>query len=95
MEIICLPRLSKEQQRNLPRDHVPPLVEGTYAVDSKHAEGVIYVYVGYCDWEVNFEKCLEEFVLTIFHETMHILFPELEEHVPYAEKILASILNEK
>src|SRR3972149_6771780 len=93
MEIICLPKLSKEQQKNLPKDYAPPLIEGTYAIDSKHPEGIIYVYVGYCDWEIDFDKCLKEFILTIFHETMHVLFPELEEHVPYARKNLGKHLQ--
>ncbi len=95
MEIICFPTLSKEQQKSLPKDYVPPPVEGMYAVDSKHPEGIIYIYVGNCKWETDFDKCLKEFILTVFHETMHVLFPEFEEHVPYAEKVLANLLNER
>jgi len=95
MEIECFRRLSKEQQRVLPKGYVPPPIEGMYSVDNEHPEGVIYVYVGYCDWERNFDHCLKEFILTIFHEAMHILFPELEDHIPYAERIFASILERK
>ncbi|MBS7632313.1 hypothetical protein KEJ15_01655 [Candidatus Bathyarchaeota archaeon] len=53
------------------------------------------MYVGYCDWEKNFDYCLKEFILTIFHEAMHIMFPEMGDHIPYAEKILADILDKK
>jgi hypothetical protein len=93
MEIICLPRLSKEQERDLPDDYVRPLIEGMYDIDDEHPEGLITIYVGYCSWETDFENCLREFVLTIFHEVMHILFPENDDYAPYAEKILAEILN--
>lgn len=93
MEIECFPRLSKEQQRDLPEGYVPPPIEGMYSIDEDLPEGVIYLYVGYCDWEKNFDNCLKEFILTVFHEAMHILFPELEDFVPYAEEILASVLN--
>jgi len=92
LEVECFPRLLKEQQKALPKDYTSPLVEGTYLVDDEHPEGVIYVYVGYCDWERDFDRCLKEFVLTVFHEAMHILFSEMEDHVPYMEKILAEIL---
>ena len=95
MEIVCFPRLSEEQQKNLPRDYTPPLIEGMYAVNDEHPEGIIYVYVGYCDWEKNFVDCLKELILTIFHEAMHIIFPDLGDYIPYTEKILASVLNDK
>jgi hypothetical protein len=95
MDIECFPKLSKTQQKILPKDYVPPPIEGTYSVNNKHPEGIIYIYVGYCDWEKNFNHCLKEFILTIFHETLHILCPEIENYVPYAEKILAEILKEK
>ena len=94
MEIRCYPRLSKEQIEKLPKNYVPPLIEGTYLVDDEHSNGIIFIYVGYCDWEGNFDRCLKEFILTVFHETMHILFPELEDHIPQAEKILSEILDE-
>jgi len=94
MEIVCVPRLSKEQEKNLPNDYPHPLVEGMYDINDDYPEGLITIYVGYCDWEKNFELCLKEFVLTMFHEVMHVLCPEMENHVPYAEKILAEILND-
>lgn len=77
-----------------PRDYVRPPVEGMYLIDDEHPEGVIHIYVGYCDWVDNFEFCVREFVLTVFHEAMHVMFPELEEHIPHAEKVLAEVLNE-
>lgn len=95
MEVECFPRLSKKQQKTLPKNYVPPPIEGTYSIDDKHPEGVIYVYVGYCDWEKKFDYCLKEFILTVFHEAMHIMFPEMSDYIPYAEKILAEILDEK
>jgi hypothetical protein len=95
MDIECFPKLSKTQEKNLPKDYVPPPIEGTYSVNNKHPEGIIYIYVGYCDWEKNFNHCLKEFILTIFHETLHILCPEIENHIPHAEKILAEILKKK
>jgi len=94
MEIRCYTRLSKEQIENLSKNYVPPLIEGTYLVDDEHPDGIIFIYVGYCDWEGEFDKCLKEFILTVFHETMHVLFPELGEHISYAEKILANILDD-
>ncbi len=93
MEIRCYPRLSKDQEEDLPNDYVRPLIEGTYDVNDEHPDGVISVYVGYCDWAEEFNRCLKEFVLTVFHETIHVLFPELENCAPYAEKILAEILD--
>lgn len=93
MEIECFPRLLEEQQKNLPNGYTPPLVEGMYSVTDEHPEGIIRLYVGYCDWEKNFNSCLIEFILTIFHEAMHIIFPELEDYIPYAEKIFAGVLN--
>lgn len=95
MEIECFPRLSEEQQKNLPKDYIAPLVEGMYSVNDEHPDGIIYIYVGDCDWERNFENCLKEFILTIFYEAMHITFPELGDYIPYAEKILASVLKDK
>jgi len=93
MEIQCLPRLSREQVQNLPDNYVSTGIEGTYLIDDEHLNGVIFIYVGYCNWDQEFEKCLREFVLTVFHEIMHILLPELENGIPYAEKILAEILD--
>lgn len=78
----------------MPKNYIPPSVEGMYSVDNEHPEGIIYLYVGYCSWERNFDNCLTEFILTVFHEAMHIIFPELEDYVPYAEKILASVLHQ-
>lgn len=95
MEVECLPKLSKEQQRVLPKNHCPPPIEGMYSIDDKHPEGIIYVYVGYCDWEKNFDYCLKEFILTVFHEALHIMVPEIEYYIPYAEKILAKIIERK
>ena len=95
MEIKCLPRLSTEQQKGLPEDYKFPLIEGMYWINDEHPEGIIYIYVGYCAWESNFGSCLREFILTIFHEAMHIMFPELADHVPYAEKILSNLLSGK
>ncbi|MEM3700875.1 MAG: hypothetical protein QXL57_08460 [Candidatus Bathyarchaeia archaeon] len=95
MEVKCFPKLSQEQQKVLPKNYCPPPIEGTYSIDDKHPEGAIYVYVGYCDWEKNFDYCLKEFILTIFHEAMHIIVPEIEDYIPYAEKILAEILERK
>jgi hypothetical protein len=53
----------------------------------------IIIYVGTCAWENSFEYCLKEFVLTVFHELMHVLCPDIDEFVPYAEKVLAEILE--
>jgi hypothetical protein len=95
VEVKCFPKLSKLQQKVLPKNYCPPPIEGMYSIDDKHPEGVIYVYVGYCDWEKNFEYCLKEFILAIFHEVMHIMVPEIGDYIPYAEKILADILDRK
>jgi len=95
MEIECYPRLSKKQQKHLPKNYVTPPIEGMYSISNEHSEGVIYVYVGYCDWERNFDYCLKEFILTIFHEAMHIMIPEISDYIPYAEKILAEVLSKK
>ena len=92
MDVECFVKLSRKQQRDLPRDYVPPPIEGMYSIDSEHPEGIIYIYVGCCDWTNNFRFCVREFVLTVFHEAMHIMVPELEEHIQYAEKVLAKIL---
>lgn len=92
MEIVLLPSLSKAQKRRLPKDYVVPAIEGMYDVDKMHPNGVIFIYVGNCDWENSFEYCLKEFVLTIFHEVMHVLCPNISDYVPYAEGILAEIM---
>jgi hypothetical protein len=92
MEIQCYTRLSEEQEKKLPKGYVAPPVEGTYLVDDKHPDGVIFIYVGYCNWKDNYEECLRDFVLTVFHETLHVLLPELE-NVTYAERIFAEILE--
>lgn len=94
MEIVCLPSLSKEQEAQLPRDYVAPLIEGMYDIDEVHPDGIIFIYVGGCAWQNNFEHCLKEFDLTVFHEVMHVLCPDIGDYVPYAEKILAEILSE-
>ena len=60
MEIECFPRFSEEQQKNLPNGYTPPLVEGMYTVNDEYPESIIYLYVGYCDWEENFSNCLTE-----------------------------------
>lgn len=54
MEIICIPRLSEEQERKLPKDYVRPAVEGMCIIDDAHPEGLIVIYVGYCSWEKRF-----------------------------------------
>ena len=101
MEIICVPKLSPEQEGEAalarkPECYIPPPVEGMWFLDKEHPEGLIIVYVGYCDWERDFDHCVKKFVLTVFHETMHILFPDFAEgHVPYAERLLADILYNK
>lgn len=79
----------------MPEDYVRPPIEGMYDIDKAHPEGLVTIYVGYCDWEKNFDFCLKEFVLTVFHEVMHVLCPDMEDYVPYAEKVLAEILNNK
>ena len=95
VDIVCLPRLSKKQEARLPEDYVAPPVEGMYDVDEKHPDGIIFIYVGACDWEKNFEYCLREFVLTVFHEVMHVTCPDVGDYVPYAEKVLAEVLNDR
>jgi hypothetical protein len=95
MDIVCLPRLSKKQEAQLPENYVAPSVEGMYDVDEKHPDGIIFVYVGACDWEGNFEFCLREFVLTVFHEVMHVICPDVGDYVSYAEKVLAEVLNDR
>lgn len=95
MEIVCLPRLSKEQEARLPDDYVAPPIEGMYDIDEAHPDGIIFIYVGTCNWERDFEYCLKEFVLTVFHEVVHVLCPDMDDYVPYAEKILAEILNDR
>jgi hypothetical protein len=95
VEVECFPKLSKEQQKVSPKNYCPPPIEGTYSINDEHPEGIIYLYVGYCDWEKNFDHCLKEFILTIFHEAMHIIVPEIGDYIPYAEKILADILDRR
>jgi hypothetical protein len=95
MEIMCVPRLSREQERRLPMEYVRPAVEGMCIVDDAHPEGLIVIFVGYCSWETDFDYCLREFVLTVFHEIMHVLFPDIDDYVPYAEKLLAEILSSR
>jgi len=77
----------------LPQDYVRPPVEGMCIIDDEHPEGLIMTYVGYCDWERDFSHCLKEFVLTAFHETMHVLFPGMDDYVPYAERVLAEVIG--
>jgi hypothetical protein len=84
---VCLPALSREQKEHLPKDYVAPPMEGMVQHDT------IIIYVGTCAWENSFEYCLKEFVLTVFHELMHVLCPDIDEFVPYAEKVLAEILE--
>jgi hypothetical protein len=91
---VCLPSLSKEQKEHLPKDYIAPPIEGKCKVDGAHPDGIIFVYVGACNWENNFEHCLKEFILTVFHEVMHVLCSDIDEYVPYAEKLLAEIINE-
>ena len=73
MEIECFPALSKDQIGKLPKDYAFTPVEGTYLLDDKHPNGVIFTYVGHCDWEHDFENCLREFILTVFHEAMYLV----------------------
>lgn len=35
MEVECLPRLSKKQQKILPKNYVPPPIEGAYSIDER------------------------------------------------------------
>ncbi|MCJ7422670.1 hypothetical protein MUP01_00155 [Candidatus Bathyarchaeota archaeon] len=93
LEIVCLPSLSKEKKEHLPKDYAAPPVEGMAELDDEHPDGAIFIYVGNCDWEDSFEYCLKEFVLAVFHEVMHVLCPDIEDYVPYAEGLLAEIIN--
>ena len=90
-----MPRLSPKQERVLPKDYIRPFVEGMCIIDDEHLEGLIILYVGYCDWERDFDHCVKEFVLTVFHEMMHFLFSDIDDYVPYAERVLADILYNK
>jgi hypothetical protein len=45
MEMVCVPRLSLEQERKLPKDYVRPLVEGSCVIDEEHPKDLIIVYV--------------------------------------------------
>jgi hypothetical protein len=90
----ALPDLLEAQKRRLHKvrkDYVAPPIEGMYDISSKCPEGIIRIYVGHCCWEEDFEYCLKEFVLTVFHEIMHVLCSDISEYVPYAEKVLAEI----
>ena len=94
MEIIVLPDLPEARKRRLykaRKDYVAPPIEGMYDISAKHPNGIVHIYVGHCRWEEDFEYCLKEFVLTVFHEVMHVLCPDIGEYVPYAEKLLAEI----
>jgi hypothetical protein len=93
LEIVCLPSLSEKQKAQLPKDYAAPPIEGMYDINEAHPDGIIFVYVGGCDWQTDFEHCLKEFILTVFHETMHILCPDVDDYVPYAERILDETLN--
>ncbi len=93
MEIVCVPNLSEKQKEHLPKDYAAPPMEGMFKADGAHPDGVIFIYVGTCDWESDFEYCLRQFVLTVFHEVMHALCPDIDEYVPYAEKVLAEIIE--
>jgi hypothetical protein len=95
MEIVCLPSSSRKQKTRLPKEYVAPPIEGMYNIDETHPDGIIFIYVGGCDWRSNFEYCLREFVLTIFHETLHVLCPDIDDYVPYAEKVPAETLTEE
>ena len=90
---MCLLSLSKVQKEHLPKDYVAPPIEGMFEIDDAHPDGVIFIYVGTCGWESDFEYCLKQLVLTVFHETMHVLCPDMGEYVPYAGKILAEIIE--
>ncbi len=92
MEIVCFPSLSKRQKAQLPRDYAAPPIEGMYEFNEAHPDGIIFIYVGGCDWQTDFEHCLKEFVLTVFHETVHILCPDIGDYVPYAERVLNETL---
>jgi hypothetical protein len=93
LEIVCLPALSREQKEHLPKDYIAPQIEGMVKLDDTQPNGTIFIYVGTCDWESNFEYCVKEFALTVFHEVMHVLCPDIDRFVPYAEKLLAEILE--
>ena len=93
MEVVCLPSLTKEQKAQLPEDYVAPPIEGMYEIDEAHPDGIIFIYLEGCDWQNRFEQCLKEFVLAVFHEVMHVLCPDMSDHVPYAERILAELLD--
>ena len=101
LEIVILPDLSEAQKKHyckVRRDYayVPPSpIQGMYDLNKKHPDGIIYLYIGNCDWEHNFDFCLRRFTLVVFHEVMHALLgSDMDEYVPYAERILAEILGE-
>ena len=98
LEIVILPDLSEAQKKHISKvrtDYVPPPIEGMYKISKKNPDGIIHIYVGNCDWKNAFDFCLREFTLTVFHEVMHVLLgPDMDDYVPYAERVLAEILCE-
>jgi hypothetical protein len=60
-----------------------------------YPDGIIHIYVDNCEWKNDFDFCLKRFTLVVFHEVMHVLLgPDVDEHVPYAERVLAEIFGE-
>jgi hypothetical protein len=49
-------RTLKGTAKHLPKDYVAPLIEGMYAINAEHPEGIIYGYVSHCDWEHSLEN---------------------------------------
>lgn len=96
MQIVILPDMSKGQKKHVYRvrpNWIPPPIEGRYDIDEAHPHGIIHIYVGNCDWENKFDFCLRKFTLVVFHEVMHVLLgPDMDDYVPFAEKVLADIL---
>ncbi len=96
LEIVILPDMSEAQKKHVYKvrpNWVPPPIEGMYDIDKKHPDGIIHIYVGNCDWKNNFDYCLRRFTLVVFHEVMHVLLgSDMDEYVPYAERVLAEIL---
>ena len=98
LEIVILPDLSEAQKKHVRKvrtDYVPPPIEGMYDINKKNPDRIIHIYVGNCDWKDDFDFCLRKFTLVVFHEVMHVLLgPDMDEHVPYAERVLAEMLGE-
>jgi hypothetical protein len=98
LEIVILPDMSGAQKKHVYKvrpDWIPPPIEGMYAINKKHPDGIIHIYVGNCDWADNFDFCLRKFTLVVFHEVVHVLLgSDMDEYVPYAERILAELLDE-